>query len=126
MVTLTPMHLLLVWLVWAVAIWLTAQLLPGFEVPSFGSAVFVALVFGLVNAVLGHFLYLVIGVTTLGVGFAFGLVTRWVVTAIVLKVTDAFTDSLTIRSFGTALMASGLISFGGAVGEHLLLHGARF
>jgi putative membrane protein len=120
------MHLLLVWLIWAVAIWLTAKLLPGFEVPDFGSAIVVALVFGLVNAVLGHFLYLLIGVSTLGVGFLLGFLTRLVVTAIVLKVTDAFTDSLTIRGFGTALVAAGAISFFGSVGEHLLLHGARF
>ena len=120
------MHLLLVWLVWAAAIWLTARLLPGFEVSSFGGALIAAVVFGLINMLVGHFLYLVIGVTTLGLGFIFGFITRWVVTAIVLKLTDAFTDSLTIRSFGTALLASLAISFLGAVGDHLVLHGATY
>ena len=120
------MHLLLVWLVWALAIWLTAKFLPGFEVSSFPGAIIVALVFGLLNVIVGHFLYLVIGVTTLGLGFVFGFITRWFVTAVVLKITDAVSDNLSIQSFGTALIASGIISFLGAVGEHLLLHGAQF
>lgn len=120
------MHLLLAWLVWAVAIWLTARFLPGFEVRGFGGAVVVALLFGLLNAVVGHFLYLVIGVTTLGLGFVFGFITRWFVTAVVLKITDAVSDSLTIESFTTALVASGAISLLGAVGEHLVMHGTTF
>jgi putative membrane protein len=114
------MHLLAVWLVWSAAIWLTARLLPGFEVRSFGGAIVVALVFGLVNTLIGHFLYLAIGVTTLGVGFVFGFVTRWIVTAVVLKITDALSDNLTIRSFGTAMLAALAISFFGGVGEHLI------
>jgi putative membrane protein len=120
------MHLLLVWLVWAVAIWVTAKVVPGFEVPSFGGAVVVALLFGLLNALLGHVLYLVLGISTLGLAWVFGLVTRWLVTAIVLKVTDAVSDNLTIRSFGTALVASGVMSFLGTVGEKLLPHLTRF
>jgi putative membrane protein len=117
------MHLLLTWLVWAVAIWLTAKLLPGFQVRGFGGAIVVALVFGLLNAVLGTFLYVAIGVTTLGLGFAFAFVTRWFVTAVLLKITDAFSDRLTINSFGTALIASGAISVLGAVGEQMLRPG---
>jgi uncharacterized membrane protein YvlD (DUF360 family) len=120
------MHYLLVWLVWSAAIWVTAKLLPGFEVPSFGGAVVVALVFGLINMLVGHALYVVIGVTTLGLGFLFGFLTRWFVTAVVLKITDAFSSNLTIRSFGTAMLAALCISFFGGVGEHLILHGPTF
>jgi putative membrane protein len=125
-VTLPAMHLLLAWLLWAVAIWLTAKFLPGFEVRGFGGAVIVALLFGLLNALVGHFLYLVIGVTTLGLGFVFGFITRWFVTAVVLKMTDAVSNNLTIASFKTALLASGIISLLGAVGEHLVTHGPKF
>ena len=114
------------WFVWAAAIWLTARLLPGFDVRGFGGAIVVALLFGLINVLVGRFLFLAIGVTTLGVGFLFGFITRWFVTAVVLKITDAVSDSLTIASFGTALWASGIISLLGAVGEHLVLHGATF
>jgi putative membrane protein len=126
MVTFRLMHYLLVWLVWSAAIWLTSRLLPGFQISSFGGAIVVALVFGLVNMLVGHLLYLVIGVTTLGLGFVFGFVTRWVVTAICLKITDVFSESLTIRSFGTAMLAALSIAFFGGLGEHLLTHGASF
>ncbi len=120
------MHLLLVWVVWAVTIWLTARFLPGFEVPDLRSAFIVAVVFGLINAVVGHFLYLAIGITTLGLGFVFGFVTRWFVTAVVLEITDGITDKLTIRNFGTALVASGVISIIGSIGEQLVLHGTPY
>jgi putative membrane protein len=50
----------------------------------------------------------------------FAFVTRWLVTAILLKITDAFSDNLTIRSFGTALIASGAITVLGAIGEQAL------
>ena len=50
----TPMTQLLVsWLVLSLAFWFTARLLPGFHVRSFGSAVFVAAVFGIINTLLG-------------------------------------------------------------------------
>ena len=39
------MQLLISWLVLSLAFWLTARLLPGFHLKSFGSAVFVAAVF---------------------------------------------------------------------------------
>ena len=120
------MHLLLVWLVWSAAIWLTAKFLPGFEVPGFRGAIVVALVFGLVNVFVGKLLYVIIGVGTLGAGFTLGFLTRWFVTAVVLKITDALSDNLTIRGFGTALAAAAIISFTGGVGEFLLLHGGRF
>jgi len=120
------MNLLLVWLVWSFAIWITARFLSGFQVAGFGDAIVVALVFGLINVFVGRLLFLVLGVTTLGLGFLFGFVTRWVVSAIVLEITDALTDRLTIRNFGTALLAAAIISFVGGVGEHLLLHGSRF
>lgn len=114
------LELLLSWLVLSAAFWITAKVLPGFEVEGFGGAVVVAAIFGLINWLVGWFLFAVLGIVTLGIGFLLAFLTRWLVNAILLRVTDAITDRLTIRSFGTALMGALAISLFGTAGEWLL------
>jgi putative membrane protein len=114
------MELLLSWLVLSFAFWLTAVILPGFEVRGVGGAIVVAAIFGALNWLLGFLLFVVIGLGTLGLGFLLAFITRWIVMAILLKLTDAVTDRLTIRSFGVAFLAALLMSAFGALGEYVV------
>jgi putative membrane protein len=114
--------IVLSWLVLAVAVWLTAKILPGFEVKSFGAAIGVAAIFGLLNWLVGWALFVAIGLGTLGLGFVLAFLTRWFVNAILLKVTDAISDSLSIKSFGTAFVGGLLMSGLGTAGQWLI-HG---
>src|SRR5687768_15680994 len=114
------MGILLSWLVLSLAIYLTAVILPGFEVRGFGGAIVVAAIFGLLNWLLGWLIFVVLGLATLGIGFILAFLTRWLVTAILLKVTDAFSKSLHIRSFGTAFLGALLMSLFGTIGEYLV------
>lgn len=118
------MNLLLTWLVMSVAVWLTAEVLPGFHVKSFKSAIVVAAMFGLLNFLLGWLLFAVFAIATLGIGLLLAFITRWIVNAIVLKLTDSLTDHLTIDSFGWALAGALLISVIGTAAEWLI--GAMF
>jgi putative membrane protein len=59
----------------------------------------------------------VLGIATLGLGFLLAFITRWVVNAIVLKLTDALTDHLKIDSFGWALGGALLMSVLMTLGE---------
>jgi putative membrane protein len=113
-------HLLLQWLVLSLAFWLTAKLVPGFHVRSLGDAIVVAAVFGIVNFLLGTFLFYVLGFATLGLGFLFSLLTHWIVNALLLKVTDGLTSRLEVRSFGTALIAALVMSLLGKVGIYVM------
>lgn len=47
------------------------------------------------------------------------IVTRWLVTAILLEGIDAVSERLTIRSFGTAFLGALIMSGVGTVGEAL-------
>jgi len=114
------MHLLISWLLLSVAVWITGLILPGFRVRGFFGAVVVAAIFGLLNLFLGWLLFVLIGIGTLGLGFLFAFITRWIVDAILLKITDAFTERLEIRSFGWALAAALIMSLVGTVGEYAL------
>jgi putative membrane protein len=112
---------LLTWLIMAVAVWLTATVLPGFHVKGFGSAIIVAAIFGVLNFLIGWLLFVVLGVATLGIGFLLAFITRWIVNAVLLKLTDALTDHLTIDGFRWALIGALMISVLGTVGEWLLI-----
>lgn len=114
------MSLLLSWLILSFAVWLTAEILPGFHVKSFGSALLVGALFGVLNFLLGWLLFAVFTVATLGLAWLLAFITRWIIDAILLKVTDSLTDHLTIDSFGWALGGALLMSLIGTIGEWLI------
>ncbi|CAN5809903.1 hypothetical protein BH23GEM11_BH23GEM11_07620 [soil metagenome] len=114
------MSLLLSWLILSLAVWITAVALPGFHVKSVGSAFLVAAIFGILNVLIGWLFFVIIGIATLGIGFLLAFITRWIVNAILLKITDAVTDRLTIDGFGWALIGALMISVLGTVGEALV------
>lgn len=100
------MGLLISWLILTLAVLATAAIIPGFKIRGIGSAVLVAALFGVLNTLLGWLLFAVIGIATLGLGFLLAFITRWIVNAIILKLVDGITSHLSIRSFGTALVAA--------------------
>ena len=114
------MSILLSWAILAFAVWLTAVVLPGFHIKGFGSAVLVAALFGVLNFLLGWIFFAVLTIATLGLALLFAFVTRWVVNAIILVITDKLTDHLTIDSFGWALGGALMMSALGTLGQWLL------
>lgn len=111
------MEMLLSWAVLSLAVWATAELLPGFHVKSLGGAFVVAAIYGVLNLLIGWMLFTVFAIATLGIGLVFAFVTRWVVNAILLTITDAVSDTLTIDSFGWSLGGAALISVLATLGE---------
>ena len=114
------MHILLSWLVLSAAVLITAAILPGMRVKGFGGALVAAALFGILNWLLGWLFFVLLGVATLGLGFLFAFLTRWLVDAIILKMADALTDRLTIDGFGTAFLGAGLVSLIGTLLEYLV------
>jgi putative membrane protein len=98
--------LLIRWALIAVAFALTAWIVSGMEVTGgFWAYVWIALLFGIVNALLGTILRILtfpLIVLTLGL---FALI----VNAIVLSVTDAITDNLTIDDFFWTTILAALV-----------------
>ncbi len=114
-------QILLSWLILSGAFYLTAQLVTGFELKGGArGALFVAGLFGVVNWLIGWLLFVVLGVVSLGIGFLLAFITRWIVNAILLKVTDTISDKLEIDSFKTALVGALLISLFGTVGQGIV------
>jgi Membrane protein of unknown function. len=101
-------------------VWLTALMLPGFQVRGFAGALVVAAIFGAINWLLGWFFYVVIGIVTLGIGFLLSVVTHWVVDAVLLWMTGGLTDNLKIKNFKWALLGALVISVLSAVVHHVI------
>jgi putative membrane protein len=114
------MSLLLSWLILSLAVWFTAVILPGFHLKSFGSAIVVAALFGILNFFLGWIFFAVLTIATLGIALLLAFVTRWLINAIILKLVDALTDHLEIDSFAWALGGALLMSALGTLGEWLV------
>ncbi len=114
------MSVVLSWMILSLAVWLTAEILPGFHVRSFGSAFVVAAFFGVLNFLLGWIFFVVLTVATLGLALLLAFLTRWIINALLLKVVDALTDRLTIDSFGWALGGALMMSALGTAGEWLV------
>lgn len=114
------MSLLLSWLILSLAVWITAAVLPGFHVKDFVSAVLVAAIFGILNFLLGWLLFALFTVVTLGIAWLLAFITRWIINAILLMLTDRLTDRLRVDSFGWALGGALMMSAIGTVGEWLV------
>ncbi len=114
-------QLIISWAVLTLGFWVAATLLPGVSIPRVKDAILVAALFGVLNTLLGFALFTMIGISTLGLGFLLAFITRWVVDAIVLKLTDALTPRLTIRGFGSALLCALIMSAVGTVSQMVLV-----
>ena len=105
--------LLVRWAVIAIAFWITAAILDGMDLTGgVTGALWVALLFGIVNAVIGTVLrILTLPLTVLTLGL-FSIV----VNAFLLVIVDAITGDLTIDSFfWTAILAALILSFVGVL-----------
>lgn len=101
------MRLILRWVVLALAIWAATAIVPGITVHGGARTyLWVALLFGLINAVLGSIIKVLTFPVTL---VTFGLFI-WVINAAMLELTDRWSTKLDIKDFWTALWASLIIS----------------
>jgi putative membrane protein len=114
------MGLILSWLILSLAVWVTSAVLPGFHVKSPTSALLVAAIFGVLNFLLGWLLFAIFTVATLGLAWLLAFITRWIITAILLVITDKLTDHLKIDSFGWALGGALVMSLVGTLGEWIV------
>jgi len=115
------MSILLSWLILSFAVWLTAVILPGFHVKNFGSAIVIALLFGVLHFLLGWLFFAVFTIGTLGLAYLLAFITRWIITAIVLKLVDGLTDKLKIDNFGWALLGALVMSAIGTLGQYVVM-----
>jgi len=99
-------NILVNWLLSAVSLMVVAQVVRGFDVTSFGTALIAAVVIGLVNATVGLFLKIVtfpLTLVTLGIFW-------FVINALMLKLVAALVSGFTIQGFLPAFFGAIVLS----------------
>ena len=99
-------HLLVKWVLNAISLLIVAYVVPGFHVQGFSSALIAALVFGIVNALLGGLLRFVTWPLRV---LSLGLLT-WVISAAMLYLTSQLVDGFHMDGFVPALIGSLLLA----------------
>jgi len=99
-------HIIAVWLVESLALWLMAQIVPGIVVRGFGAALVATIVIAIVNGTIGiviKFLALPLTFLTLGLFLL-------VINAFLLKLASLFTPGFKIHGFFSAVVGSVVFS----------------
>lgn len=100
------LRMLLHWVVSALAVWITSQVVPGFVVNGAAAALIAAVVIGLVNATLGLILkVMTLPLTILTLGLFW-----FVINAIMLELASTFVPGFHIRSFASAFWGGIVLS----------------
>jgi putative membrane protein len=110
-------HLLLGWLVGALALWIVGQIVPGIQVRDFGAALFATIVVAVVDAIAGPVLRTLawpITVLTLGLFLL-------VINAVLLKLASLFTPGFRVRGFVPAVLGALLLTVIDFVLRHVVL-----
>ena len=95
-------HIIVVWLVSALALWITARLVPGMDVAGFSAALLATIVITLVDHLLGPILrFLAFPITFLTLGLF-----RLIINAVLLKIAALFSPGFRINGFLPAILGS--------------------
>ncbi|WP_080238514.1 phage holin family protein [Spirosoma rigui] len=106
------MNLILHLLLDAAVIFGLAYLMPQIHVKSFGTALLIAVLLGLLNFFVGWIIRFPLNLVTF---FLLSGIVRIVVTALLLKLIDKFMDSFTIEGFWPALLIALAVAVAGTL-----------
>jgi putative membrane protein len=109
-------HLLVSWLIAALALWIVAQVIPGILVRDFPSAFVATAVIAIVNATIGPILkFLTFPLTILTLGLFL-----LIINAILLKLASLFTPGFKVHGFLSAVLGSLVLTILTAILRHLV------
>lgn len=117
------MNWILQLLINAVVLLLASKIMPTVKVRSFGTAVGVALVIGILNATLGAILRFPLNLVTL---FLLSFFVRLIVLAIVIKITDKFFSGFEVKSFTSAIILASIMAVAGSLLTYLFVGHANY
>jgi putative membrane protein len=104
----------------AAIIFVVAYIMPQIHIRSYGLAIVVAIVIGLLNATIGFLLRLPLNVVTLGLLSFF---VRLFVSAIIIKLVDKLFKGFEIRGFWPALVLALVIALAGSFLDQMFVNG---
>ena len=107
--------ILLGWATATLGLWVAARLLSDVRIPTFIDAVWAGALLGVLQVLLTDFVFVLLGIGTLGLGFLLWFVTRWIAAAIVIKLAAALSGRFEVRGFFAALLTAFIVALTGSV-----------
>lgn len=115
------LRMLLHWVVSALAVWITANVVPGFYISGAGAALIAAVIIGLVNATLGLFLKVItLPLTILTLGLFW-----FVINGLMLELASMFVPGFHVRNFVAAFWGGIVLSIVNMLLKWLVLPSRR-
>ena len=99
---------------------LLSRVFPAIKIRSFTTAIGVALVYSVLNFLLGWFIGGVFKIISLPIFFIAWFFTGLVVNTVILWITDKFMDSFEIDSFSWTAITAGIVTVSGVVLNRLI------
>ena len=117
------MNWILQLLINAAVLLFASRIMPTVKIISFGTALGVALVIGILNATIGALLRFPLNLLTF---FLLSFFVRLIVLAIVIKVADALFSGFEVRSFSAAVILACIMAVAGSLLTYLLVRPAYY
>ena len=111
-------HLLVNWLLSALALWIVAQIIPGIQVRSFGAALIATVVIAIVDALIGWPLRILTFPLTL---LTLGLFLL-ILNAFLLKLASIFVPGFSVKGFLPALLGSIVLTIISYILRHMVFY----
>lgn len=108
-------NILLSWLTASLGLWIASQALSGVRLRSLVDAVWAGALLGVLQALLGTLIFVLLGIGTLGLGFLLWFVTRWIAAAIVIRITAGLSSRLEVDGFLPALITAFIVAATGSI-----------
>ncbi|MET0344311.1 MAG: phage holin family protein [Polyangiales bacterium] len=107
--------ILLAWLSATLGLWIASRVVPGVRLLSFGDAIWAGALLGFFQWLLSWFIFAALTVFTLGIALLLWFITRWIVAAIVIKITAGVSSRLEVNGFLPALITAFIVAVTGSV-----------
>lgn len=107
----------------AAVLLLASRIMPTVKIKSFGTAVVVALVIGILNATIGALLRFPLNLVTF---FFLSFFVRLIVLAIVIKIADTLFSGFEVSSFSAAVILACIMAVAGSLLTYLLSEPANY
>ncbi len=99
-------------------LFILANILPGISIKNYTSAIFVALVIGILNATIGFLIRLPLNIITLGL---ITFVVRLFVSAIMIKLADGLFKGFTVKGWLPAFILAICLAIAGMVFQNMII-----
>lgn len=98
--------MLITWVVLTIGFLLAGAIVPRFSVKSWVGGAIIGALYGVLMATLGKFLFGLFAIGSIGLALVFDGITTFIVSVIVIKVADLFTDSVDVDGWVPAILGA--------------------